>query len=221
MKHATRSSNKPEDAGADKQQLDTKPVKPLTQRSVADQTAAAPLKSVAEAGRLLKQASSTSDARPPSNRRLTIGASEPHIVDVHATPPMGPSPDAPWKPEWWRDGEDDQRAAEMLFMLFSGSANAAVHKDIDDWVVRGNPVAEEAFPHVAFWKEQDIRFLRYSCEHGGVAQALQELKASFVSGAGHMKFLSITGGARHTKRPRRLAGDDASASHPVQSLRRV
>ena len=54
-------------------------------------------------------------------QRLSIGALEPHVVNVDATPPMGPTPEAPWKPEWWVEAEDDHRAAELLYTLFGGT----------------------------------------------------------------------------------------------------
>ena len=132
---------------------------------------------------------------------------------------MGPSPDAPWKPEWWREGEDDARAAELLYTLFSGNVVAGLHKSIEDWVVRDNPVAAEAFPHVSFWKELDIRYLRWSCENAEVGEALRDLKAAFGRGEGRMRYVSIDNGGDRSKRARRSAAEQESASHPLQSLR--
>ena len=101
-------------------------------------------------------------------------------MDVHATPPIPPTPESPARPIWWRDGEDDERAAEMLYTLFSGESGESLAKELGEWVYRDTSIAAEAFPHVEFWRELDIRWVRYSCAHAGVGEALRQLKAAFA-----------------------------------------
>ena len=153
-------------------------------------------------------------------QRLSIGALAPHVVNVHATPPIARTPEEELRPEWWQDGEDDSRAAELIYTLFGGKLSAGLHKDIEDWVVRDNVVAREAFPHVSFWKELDIRYLRWSCEEGGVAEALRKLKATFARGEGHLRYVSVDRQGEQRPRGRRSAAEEAGPiEHPVRSLR--
>ena len=127
-------------------------------------------------------------------------------VDYSRTPPMPPTPESPARPSWWRDGEDDERAAEMLYTLFSGDTGAGLARDLDEWVLRETPIASEAFPHVDFWRGLDIRWVQYSCAHAGVGEALRELKAAFARGEGRLRHVSVDGGRQ--KRSRRGNGEE-------------
>ena len=178
--------------------------------------------------------------RPPRKRKSAARPSIPKSawkVDVHATPPIPPTPESPARPIWWRDGEDDERAAEMLYLLFRNESGESLARELGDWVYRDTelqppPIASEAFPHVEFWRELDIRWVRYSCAHAGVAEALKRLKTAFARGEGKLKHVSVdgdkaaAGGGGRQKRARRGAGgkggeDDATggrARHPLQQL---
>ena len=87
----------------------------------------------------------------PATRRA------PFVVN---SPPLPPTPESPAKPSWWIDEEDDERAAELLYTLFSGDTGAALLRDIDEWVVRDTSVAAEAFPAVPFWRALVVTFKR-------------------------------------------------------------
>jgi hypothetical protein len=112
----------------------------------------------------------------------------------------------------------------MLFTLFNGAVGASLERDIDV-SIRETAVAAEAFPHVEFWRELDIRWLRYSCTRAGVGRALRELKANFAQGKGQLSHVSIdcgAGGGGRSKRSRRGAGseneDVKKHTHPVSKL---
>lgn len=132
---------------------------------------------------------------------------------VHS-PPLPPTPESPAKPAWWRDEEDDVRAAELLYTLFAGDVGAGLSKDIDEWVVRDTSVAAEAFPEVPFWRGLDIRWLQYSYARAGVGEALRKLKASFAKGEGRLRFVSVDNGRQKRSR----AGEKREARHPVHEL---
>ena len=51
---------------------------------------------------------------------------------------------------------------------------------------RETALASEAFPDIEFWRELDIRWLRYSFAHAGVGEALRKLKGDFARGEGRM-----------------------------------
>ena len=130
---------------------------------------------------------------------------------------MPPTPESPAKPCWWEDGHDDARAAELLYMLFGAKGEgASLERDIEDWVLRENAVAAEAFPEMEFWRGLDIRWIRYSCAHAGVGEALKELKARVARGEGQMQFVAVDGSRQ--KRSRKTADEKRDEKHPVQAL---
>lgn len=87
-------------------------------------------------------------------------------------------------------------------------------------MLRDNPLAAEVFPNVAFWKEGDIRWVRYSCEHAGVGDALRELKAEVGRGEAQFRYVSVEAkpGGRGSSRRHALPDKQAQAAHPVLSL---
>ena len=115
-----------------------------------------------------------------------------------------------------------------------------LENQIEEWVVRDNAVAAEAFPHVDCWIGLEIRWLRFSSAHREVADALRRLKDAFSKGHGKLRFLSIDGGrggskdgdnkpsrARRNNRSRSAAsgggdGEEASGGvlhqHPLRAL---
>ena len=179
--------------------------------------ASSPLKHALGASSPLKamtMPSLTSSQAPPSSgrrrlpwssglerRRRQSNGVDAIAIDVDATPPVPNSwaHDSPAKPIWWVDDEDDERAAELLYTLFDGRP---LEKDIEAWVLKDHPVAMEVFPHMEFWRELDIRWLRYSFAHAGVGEALRKLKQRFVEGKGKMRYVGLEMGDGDLGRPR-------------------
>ena len=60
----------------------------------------------------------------------------------------------------------------------------------------------EVFPHMEFWRELDIRWLRYSFANAGVGEALRKLKQRFVEGKGKMRYVGLEMGDGDLGRPR-------------------
>ena len=128
---------------------------------------------------------------------------------------MPPTPESPARPIWWRDGEDDERAAEMLYTLFAGDVSAGtLSKGLDEWVLRETSIAAEAFPHVEFWRGLDIRWVQYSSAHAGVGEALRKLKSRFAIGDRALRHVSVDHGRQ--KRSRRGAGETEGGSGKLQ-----
>ena len=143
---------------------------------------------------------STNAAQAPTHHHThkRLESCVPSRVDTDATPPMPPTPESPAKPAWWSE-EDDERAAELLYTLFGGTVGERLENQIEEWVVRDNAVAAEAFPHVDCWIGLEIRWLRFSSAHREVADALRRLKDAFSKGNGKLRFLSIDGGRGASK----------------------
>lgn len=85
-------------------------------------------------------------------------------------------------------------------------------------MLRETAIASEVFPSVIFWRELDIRWLRYSVVHGGVGAALRELKAGFARGEGRLRFVAVDGARQKRSRRAAEAEDRLGSVHPVTSL---
>ena len=189
----------------------------------ADAQAAAPPQPTQSSDGGSQPERSTKRPRPTpseqSQRRGSIRTIPRPPFAVHS-PPLPPTPESPARPDWWTT-EDDERAAELLYTLFSGDTSANLERNVDEWVLRENAVAAEAFPHVPFWRGLDIRWLRWSLRRREVGEALRALKAAFARGEGRMRFIAVE--ADRSKRSRRgaaAAAEGGDAEHPLQVLLR-
>ena len=118
---------------------------------------------------------------------------------------------------WWHE-HDEERFAEVLFVVYAG--DTACLRSLDDALFRDNSHLDFAFPERGgLWMEVDMRYVRYSCEHGEIGERLRRIKAEHRQGRGCLRYVDVDEITRRAREGRRHGrAGEAAGSRPLASL---